>query len=81
MAMGETRSPLEAAQNLAPTIRSCADEIEKNRELPRPLFEALAAAGFFQLLIPRGVGGAEIDLPTYMLVLEALGKADASTAW
>jgi alkylation response protein AidB-like acyl-CoA dehydrogenase len=81
MAMEETRSPLEAAQDLAPTIRSCADEIEKNRELPQPLFEALAAAGFFQLLIPRGVGGAEIDLPTYVLVLEALGKADASTAW
>jgi alkylation response protein AidB-like acyl-CoA dehydrogenase len=81
MAMGETRSPLEAAQDLAPTIRTCADEIENNRELPRPLFEALAAAGFFQLLIPRGVGGTEIDLPTYVQVLETLGKADASTAW
>ena len=81
MAAGETRSPLDAAQEIAPTIRSCADEIEKNRELPRPLFEALAAAGFFQLLIPSSVGGAEIDLPTYVQVLEVLGNADASTAW
>jgi indole-3-acetate monooxygenase len=81
MANVEIRPPLEAAQEIAPAIRSCADEIEKNRELPRPLFEALAAAGFFQLLIPRSIGGAEIDLPTYVQVLEVLGKADASTAW
>lgn len=81
MTTSETRSPLDAARELAPAIRSSADEIEKNRELPQPLFEALAAAGLFQLLIPRSVGGAEIDLPTYVHVLEALGKADASTGW
>jgi indole-3-acetate monooxygenase len=81
MTAGKTRSPLDAAQEIAPTIRSCADEIEKNRELPQALFEALAAAGLFQLLIPRSIGGAEIDLPTYVQVLEALGNADASTAW
>ena len=81
MSTGETRSPLDAAQEMAPTIRSCADRIEKDRELPRPLFEALAADGFFKLLIPYTVGGAEVDLPTYVQVLEELGKADASTGW
>jgi indole-3-acetate monooxygenase len=81
MTTGETRSPLDAAREIAPTIRSCADQIEKDRELPRPLFEALAVAGFFKLLIPRTVGGAEIDLPAYVQVLEDLGKGDASTAW
>jgi alkylation response protein AidB-like acyl-CoA dehydrogenase len=77
----ETRSPLDAARELAPTIQSCADRIETDRELPQPLFEALASAGLFKLLIPRAVGGAEIDLPAYVQVLEELGKADASTAW
>ena len=77
----KTRSPLDAAREVAPAIRSCAEEIENNRQLPRPLFEALAAAGFFKLLIPRSVGGAEIDLPAYVQVLETLGTADASTAW
>jgi alkylation response protein AidB-like acyl-CoA dehydrogenase len=81
MTTGETRSPLDVAQELAPMIRSYADQIEADRELPRALFEALAAAGFFKLLIPRAVGGIEIDLPTYLQVLEALGKADASTGW
>ena len=75
------RSPLEAARLLAPSIRSAADQIEEARELPRALFEALADAGLFHLLVPRTLGGAELDLPSYIRVVEELGKADASTAW
>jgi indole-3-acetate monooxygenase len=74
-------SPLDAARKLAPMIRSCADEIEAARELPRPLFEALADAGLFHMAVPRAVGGLEIDLPTYVQVIEEIGKADASTGW
>ena len=76
-----TQTPLDAARKLAPMIRSCADQIEADRELPRPLFEALADAGLFQLALPRALGGAELDLPTYVQVLEEIGKADASTGW
>jgi alkylation response protein AidB-like acyl-CoA dehydrogenase len=77
----ETQSPLTLARELAPQIRSCADEIEAERELPRALFETLADAGFFHLALPRSLGCPEIDLPTYIQVIEELGKADASTAW
>src|SRR5262249_20882615 len=45
------------------------------------LFEALADAGFFRLALPRSLGGAEMELPTYIQVIEEVGKADASTAW
>jgi alkylation response protein AidB-like acyl-CoA dehydrogenase len=76
-----TGSALDAARKLAPMIRSCADQIEADRELPRPLFEALTDAGLFLLALPRALGGAEIDLPTYIQVLEEIGKADASTGW
>ncbi len=81
MSATEAQSPLDAAQKLAPQIRSCADEIEAARELPRPLFEALADAGLFHLALPRALGCPELDLPTYIQVIEELGKADASTAW
>src|SRR5256712_11289166 len=81
MTAAEAQSPLDAAQKLAPQIRSCADEIEAARELPRPLFEALADAGVFHLALPRALGRPELDLPTYIQVIEELGKADASTAW
>ena len=77
----DVQSPLEAARHLAPQIRACADDIEATRELPRPLFEALADAGLFHLALPRTLGCPELDLPTYIQVIEELGKADASTAW
>ena len=77
----EVRSPLDVVRKLVPQIRSCADEIEAARELPRPLFEALADAGLYHLALPRALGCPEIDLPTYIQVIEELGKADASTAW
>ena len=74
-------SPLDAARKLAPLIRSSADEIDAARELPRPLFEALADAGLFHLAVPRAIGGGEIDFLTYVEVIEEIGKADASTGW
>jgi alkylation response protein AidB-like acyl-CoA dehydrogenase len=77
----EAPSPLDAARKLVPQIRSCAEQTDAARELPRPLFEALADAGLFRLALPRALGGTELDLPTYIQVIEELGKADASTAW
>src|SRR5213596_3377524 len=81
MTAAEAQSPLDAARKLAPQIRACADAIQAARELPRPLFEALADAGLFHLAVPRALGCPELDLPTYIQVIEELGKADASTAW
>jgi alkylation response protein AidB-like acyl-CoA dehydrogenase len=74
-------SPLEAARKLAPLIQSCADEVEATRQLPPALFEAIADAGLFHMALPRSLGCPEIDLPTYIRVIEEIGKADASTGW
>ena len=81
MSATETQPTLDAALQLVPMIRASADQIEADRELPGPLFVALADAGLFQLALPRALGGAEIDLPTYVQMLEEIGKADASTGW
>jgi indole-3-acetate monooxygenase len=62
-------------------IRASADETEAARELPRPLFNAIADAGMFHIAVPRAIGGSEIDFPTYVQVIEEIGKADASTGW
>ena len=74
-------SPLDTARELAVQIRSCAATIEADRALPAPLFEALVDAGLFHLLLPRSLGCPELDLPTYVKVIGALGLGDASTAW
>ncbi len=76
-----TLSPLETARKLAPLIRASAAESDAQRELPRPLFEAMADAGLFRLALPRTLGGFEMDLPSYIQVIEEIGRADASTGW
>lgn len=74
-------SYVEAARALAPLIAEAAGETEARRELPERVVDALADAGLWWLLIPRSLGGAELDLPTYVEVIEEVAKADASTAW
>jgi indole-3-acetate monooxygenase len=82
--MEASTAPLEylaRAEALAPRIALAEDAIERERRLPAPLLAAMLEAGLFRLLLPRSVGGAEIDPPTFVRVIEAIAKADASTAW
>ena len=64
-----TLSPLDTARKLAPLIRANSEVIDATRELPRPLFEALADAGLYRMLLPRSLGGLELDLPDYVPVM------------
>lgn len=72
---------LQAARELAPVIASRSAETEAARQLPADLVAQLKKAGFFRMFVPRSHGGEELDLLSGMEVLEALGKADGSTAW
>src|SRR4029453_1013340 len=74
-------SPVDTARELAAQVRSCAATIEADRALPAPLFESLADAGLFHLLLPRSLGCPELDLPTYGRVIVEPGLGDAGTAW
>jgi alkylation response protein AidB-like acyl-CoA dehydrogenase len=76
-----TKLPLERARELAPTIAATADQIERERRLPAPLVRALHEGGFFRLLLPRALGGSELDPATFVQITETLAAADASTAW
>src|ERR1043165_636101 len=70
---------LETVHALVPAIRAAAPEIEQTREIPKLLFERMADAGIFHMLVPHQLGGAEIDLPSFVQIVEEIGKADAST--
>ena len=50
-----------AACSLAPHIRAVRDELEAMRRIPPALAEAIARAGFFQLYLPRTMGGPELS--------------------
>jgi alkylation response protein AidB-like acyl-CoA dehydrogenase len=69
------------AREFAPELAAAADEIECRRELPEPIVAALAERGFFRLLLPRSLGGAELLPADFVPVIEEIAKADASTAW
>lgn len=72
---------LESVRELGPAIAAAADEIERLRDIPDALFERLIERDLFRLLLPREYGGAEIDPPRYLRILEEVAKSDASTAW
>jgi len=72
---------LEAARGLAPRIDAAAEEIERERRLPPRLVAELVQADLFKMLLPKSVGGVELDLPGYVRVIEQLARADASVAW
>lgn len=78
---GADLTALKAARALAPQIQAYADQIEEQRELPRELVEALLNAGLFHLLLPKKLGGGEVDLMVAMRVIEEVAKTDGSTGW
>jgi alkylation response protein AidB-like acyl-CoA dehydrogenase len=78
---GDDGGLLERARSLAPFLRERAAEAEKTRRLPRPVLDAMREAGFFRMLLPRSLGGFEIDPVTYILVGEEISRADSAAGW
>jgi hypothetical protein len=77
-----TRSALLAAvRTLEPMVRTTADQIEQDRQLPQPLVDAMAAAGLFKIAVPAVLGGGEADLETQVRVVEEVSRADGSVGW
>ena len=66
---------------LLPEIEAAANDIERERQLPPALVAALKKAGAFRLLIPETYGGVQAPFEDYLKLVQAMAKADASTAW
>ena len=75
------RTYLERALELQPMLRAAGDEIERGREVTPEIVEAMKERGIFRMLLPRSLGGAELDPLTYTEVLYTLAQGDGSTAW
>ena len=72
---------LAAAPAFVQRVADAADRIDADRQLPADLAADLADAGFFRLLLPRALGGAELAHPDFLRILELFAAADASVAW
>jgi alkylation response protein AidB-like acyl-CoA dehydrogenase len=69
------------AAALRPVLRDYREEIEREQRLPQALVERLRAAGFYRLLIPRSLGGLQVDPLTYLRVVELLAEGAGSVGW
>jgi indole-3-acetate monooxygenase len=83
-------SPLKAgalasAQERARAVQAVLDrdgpEMDRRRELTQEVVDALAAQDLLRMLLPRSLGGQEIDLIDYCRACEAVAWGDASTGW
>lgn len=72
---------LESAAKLGPLLEAGAAESESLRRLPDATVRALDGSGFFQMLLPREMGGLEADPVTQSEVVERIAWADGSAAW
>jgi alkylation response protein AidB-like acyl-CoA dehydrogenase len=72
---------LASARALRPLIEAEAPAIEQAGRITPPVVEALRKAGIYRMIVPRSLGGSELDLLSYSKVMEALAMADGSTAW
>jgi alkylation response protein AidB-like acyl-CoA dehydrogenase len=72
---------VQAAAALQPILRRLHDEIEREQRLSPALVEQLHAGGFYRMVIPRALGGLQVDPLTYLRVVELLAEGAGSVGW
>ena len=78
---GVATDHIARARKLAPLLTAAASRIDAACELPSDVLDAMHANGMFRLLVPRSLGGAELDPATDIQCVEAIASGDASVAW
>lgn len=85
----DTRLPIDRdshplvrrAAELRPLLRDCQADIEREQRLPAALVAEFHAAGFYRMVIPRSLGGLQLDPLTYQRVVEVLAEGLGSAGW
>ncbi len=72
---------MDTAHELAESVSANADRIDNERQFPKELTDEMADKGFFRLLLPKSLGGAQLDHPDFLKILEIFASVDGSTAW
>lgn len=77
---GEGASLVDVAHSLEPLIREHAEVLEEGR-IPPPVVDALYDAGIFKAMLPREVGGLEVEPVEWLQMIEELSRINASVGW
>ncbi|MFE9749612.1 acyl-CoA dehydrogenase family protein [Saccharothrix saharensis] len=62
-------------------IRAEAAQADRDRRLSPAVVAALVEAGATRMLAPASLGGGELDLPSWVVAVEDLARADGSAGW
>ena len=62
-------------------VAPAADRINRERRIPEHVVRPIINAGFFRLLLPRSLGGAELTHPDFLRIVRIFAEADASVGW
>jgi indole-3-acetate monooxygenase len=72
---------VQAATALKPVLREYHEEIEREQRMPKALVAQFHTAGFYRMVIPRSLGGLQVDPLTYLRVVELLAEGCGSVGW
>jgi len=71
----------EAAERLIPLIEAEADTSEKAQHQSDKVIAEMRKAGLYSMLLPKALGGGELDFVDAMRIVERLAWADGSAGW
>ncbi len=77
----DTDAWLARVAEAGPVVERLAPEADRARRLSAEAVAALHGQGLFRLLLPAAYGGAEMKLPVFLPVVEAVARHDGSAAW
>ena len=66
---------------MGPALAAAAASIERQQRLPEPVQEQLHRSRLLRMLLPRSVGGDQIEPVAYCRAVAEIARHDASVAW
>jgi len=81
MSTAMAADPVMSVESLTEMIRAECADVDRTRRLPDSVVDTLRHNEVFRLLATRDVGGAELDPPTFLRLVEAAAHADGSVGW
>ncbi len=79
--MPEFERLIDQAHDLASTVAPALSRIDTERRIPEDIIRPIIDAGFFRLLLPKSLGGAELPHPDFLKIVRIFAEADASVGW
>ena len=72
---------VQAAIALRPELRRYYEDVENEQRFPAALVAQLHEAGLYRMILPRSLGGFQVDPLTYTRVVEVLAEGAGSVGW